>query len=171
MSRMCKECGARCCRYFCFEIDRPTSFEEFENVRWFLMHEGVVVHIDTEGDWYIAIANKCKNLLPSLRCRRYSRRPLICRQYNIDGCDFMQGNYEYQALFTTPDQIENYARMKLGPARYGRIRKNVYARVAARSARARKVQNRLAAKAPARSRSSAKRGPRGVNEVLTELFA
>ena len=135
MSKTCKECGARCCRYFCFEIDKPTSFEEFENVRWFLMHEGVAVHIDTDGDWYIAIINRCRNLLPNLRCRQYSRRPLICRSYNIEGCDFTQGNYEYQALFTTPEQIENYARMKLGPARHDRIRKKAYAKVIARRPR------------------------------------
>ena len=46
----CTRCGARCCNYFCFEIDEPDEFDEFENIRWFLCHEGVSVHID-DGDW------------------------------------------------------------------------------------------------------------------------
>ena len=45
MSKTCQECGAKCCRYFCFEIDEPDTYEEFENVRWYLCHEHVAVHV------------------------------------------------------------------------------------------------------------------------------
>jgi Fe-S-cluster containining protein len=129
MAQTCESCGARCCRYFCFEIDTPGSYEEFENARWYLMHEGVTVHIDLEGDWYIAIANRCLNLDEGNRCLQYAERPLICRKYDIDGCDFTKGNYEYIALFTKPDHIEQYARAKLGPARFDKIKAAARARV------------------------------------------
>ena len=130
MSITCRQCLARCCRYFAFEIDKPTSYKEFENLRWYLMHEGVTIHIDLEGDWYIAISNRCKNLDARNRCRDYDNRPLICRSYGQASCDFSQGDYEYRALFTKPEQLEQYARMKLGPKRFDKIRTNARARVA-----------------------------------------
>ena len=136
MAQTCETCGARCCRYFCFQIDKPGSFEEFENVRWYLLHEGVTVHIDLDNDWYIAIANRCLNLDENNRCRQYAERPLICRQYDIDGCDVTQGDYEYIALFTKPEQIEQYARAKLGAARFEKIQAAARARVEKRRAAA-----------------------------------
>ena len=129
MIQTCQTCGARCCRYFCFEIDKPSTYQEFENVRWYLLHEGVTVHIDLEGDWYIAIANRCLNLGKDDRCVAYTERPLICRQYDTEGCDFTKGDYEYQALFTTAEQVENYARAKLGAARFEKIKASARQRV------------------------------------------
>ena len=67
MSLTCRECGAKCCRYFCFEIDEPDDYEEFEDIKWYICHEGITVHID-EGDWYINIANPCKMLAEDNSC-------------------------------------------------------------------------------------------------------
>jgi Fe-S-cluster containining protein len=117
MSERCVECGARCCRYFCFEIDTPDTYEEYENIRWFLCHEGVSVHID-DGDWYISIANRCKMLGENDRCIMYEKRPLICRKYAVGNCDFTQGGYEYEALFELPEQVEAYGKRKLGKRRW-----------------------------------------------------
>ena len=122
MSKQCKECDAKCCRYFCFEIDEPDTYEEFEDIRWFLCHEGISVHID-EGDWYIHIDNKCKMLTPSGRCRIYDDRPLICRSYSTGNCDQAAGDYNYDELFETPEQIEAYAHKTLGEKAFERARK------------------------------------------------
>ncbi len=113
MSKTCQECGAKCCRYFCFEIDEPDDFEEFEDIRWFLCHEGVSVHID-DGDWFISIDNKCRMLLPDNQCSLYEHRPLICRKYSPDTCDQTSGDYDYDEEFNTPGEIEAYARKTLG---------------------------------------------------------
>ena len=131
----CQKCGARCCRYFCFEIDKPTSIQEFENVRWFLMHEGVTVHVDTEGDWYIGIANRCLNLAANNRCKQYSKRPMICRSYNVGSCDFTQGDYEYKAFFNNADEFDQYARKRLGPARYDKMQAAAWAKMEKQAAR------------------------------------
>ena len=131
----CQACGSRCCAYFCFEIDKPTTFQEFENVRWFIMHQGVTVHIDAAGDWYISIANRCLNLDEKGLCRQYETRPMICRAYTTAGCDFTLGDYEYQAVFHTPEQLENYARATMGPKRYDRIKAAKYQQVAANQAK------------------------------------
>lgn len=121
MSELCQQCGAKCCRYFCFEIDKPESYEEFENIRWYLCHQGVSVHVD-EGDWYISIENICNNLNGDNQCKDYANRPLICRRYSSGGCDYTQGAYGYEQLFTRPEQLEAYARKTLGAKAFDKAR-------------------------------------------------
>ncbi len=125
MSATCVKCGAKCCRYFCLEIDSPDSFEEFEHIRWYLMHEGVTVHIDG-GDWFLGIDNRCKMLDKDNRCTDYDNRPSICREYPDDDCDHSDGEYGYDALFTTPDELVAYARKTLGKKAYDRARAKAY---------------------------------------------
>jgi len=117
MSKTCQECGAKCCRYFCFEIDEPDCYEEFDDIRWYLCHEGVSVHIDG-GDWFIEIRNRCKMLSAENLCTIYDDRPLICRGYEPDTCDHTGGDYGYDAHFETPEQLDAYARKTLGPRKY-----------------------------------------------------
>ncbi len=117
MSKMCQTCGGRCCRYFCFQIDEPDSFDEFEDVRWYLLHEGVSVHVD-EGDWFISIANRCKLLGADNRCGDYAGRPLICRKYDPKECDFTDNEYGYEQEFLKPEQLDAYARETLGEEVY-----------------------------------------------------
>jgi Fe-S-cluster containining protein len=127
MSDVCRNCGAKCCKYFSFQIDVPDSFEEFEDVRWYLCHEGVSVHVD-EGEWYISIENKCMMLGEDNTCIGYDRRPLICRKYTMDKCDHADGDYGYDQLFKTPDELDEYARKTLGKRDYQRQRSRAFFR-------------------------------------------
>ena len=128
MSRICQRCGGACCRYFCFQIDEPDDFEEFDDVRWYLLHEDVTVHIE-DGDWYISIQNKCNVLGPDNRCMDYENRPVICRKYDPENCDFTGGDYGYDNLFETPEQIEAYARKKLGEEAYEKAKAKALAKL------------------------------------------
>jgi len=125
MSKTCVECGAKCCTYFCFEIDEPTDYGEFEDVRWFLLHQDVTVHIDG-GDWFISICNRCKMLGLDNRCGAYDTRPNICRTYDAASCDHSGGDYQYEEHFTTPEQLEAYARRMLGDVKFDRARAKVW---------------------------------------------
>ena len=118
MSKTCRECGAKCCRYFCFEIDEPDDYEEFEDIRWYLLHEGVSVHIEDNDDWYMTIANRCKALASDNRCTIYDDRPKICRAYSHETCDHVGGDYEYKEVFNRPEEIERYARNALGTDKF-----------------------------------------------------
>ncbi|MCK5114427.1 MAG: YkgJ family cysteine cluster protein [Phycisphaerae bacterium] len=120
MSDPCGNCKALCCQYFCFEIDEPDEYDEFEDIRWYLCHEGVSVHIDEDDDWYIQIENKCQMLDENHRCTIYENRPLICRNYDYDGCEATGGDFGYQEEFLTPEQLDAYARKTLGVAVYER---------------------------------------------------
>jgi len=121
MGSLCGQCGARCCRYFCFEIDKPRDYEAFENIRWYLLHEGVTVHVDRKR-WYISIDNPCKAIGPDGRCTIYENRPMICGTYEADGCDASGGDYEYEEFFSSPQQIQEYARRTLGEGAFERAR-------------------------------------------------
>ena len=120
MSEPCGKCKALCCQYFCFEIDEPDDFDEFEDIRWYLCHDDVSVHIDDEDDWYIQIENKCKMLDENHRCTIYENRPLICRNYDYDTCEASGGDFGYDEEFTTPEQLDAYARRTLGVRVYER---------------------------------------------------
>jgi len=134
MDERCKRCGAKCCTYFCFQIDEPDDFNEFDDLRWYLCHEGVSIHIE-DGDWYISIANRCKMLTEDNLCRIYEERPIICRTYSPDNCDATPGGYDYEEEFTTPEQLEEYAKRVLGAEAYERAKRRARAK-ADRKARA-----------------------------------
>lgn len=114
----CEKCKALCCRYFCFEIDEPDDYEEFEDIRWYLCHEGVSVHIDEDNDWYIQIENPCLKLDGKNRCAEYEDRPLICRTYSDENCEATGSDYGYLEEFKTPEQLDAYARKTLGDYAY-----------------------------------------------------
>ena len=128
----CKECGGKCCKYFCLQIDTPDSFEEFENLRWFLLHEGITVHVE-DGAWYMSVPNRCKALSADGQCTAYEDRPLVCRRYATNNCDHTGGDYEFQEHFRTPEELARYARKALGEKAYDRAKERVGRKAARRS--------------------------------------
>jgi Fe-S-cluster containining protein len=120
MDDMCAKCKALCCKYFCFEIDAPDEYDDFEDIRWYLCHEGVSVHVDEDEDWYIHIENPCSKLDENDRCTIYEDRPLICRRYSGENCELTGSDYGYLHEFTTPEQLDEYAHKTLGEKEYER---------------------------------------------------
>lgn len=119
---LCDQCVALCCRYFAFEIDKPTTRRDFEDLRWYMLHDDVLIFVE-EGEWYIQINRKCKALLPDNRCAIYENRPSICRQYTTDHCDWHAEEYHYDHLFTEPEQIAAFAKEYLAKKRRQRGRR------------------------------------------------
>jgi Fe-S-cluster containining protein len=109
---LCEQCSALCCRYFALPVDNPTCRHDYDNIRWYLLHENVTIFVE-EGQWYIGIANRCKMLEPDNRCGIYDTRPKVCRGYSTDNCEYHGGDYEFEALFTSAEQLETYAKEKL----------------------------------------------------------
>lgn len=108
----CDLCTGLCCRYFALPIDTPEDRDDYDDIRWYLCHEDVTVFVE-DGDWYVNVKNKCKNLLPKdNRCKIYDSRPKICRGYSHDECDFVEGDYEYDLNFTDDKQMEEYIKVK-----------------------------------------------------------
>lgn len=105
MNKLCKTCGALCCKYFALEIDRPTTRGDLENIRWYLSHHKVAIFIQEKG-WYLKVGNRCKHLAGNGRCKVYDERPAICRKHNVLECE-----YHYRSAvreIRTLKQLERY---------------------------------------------------------------
>jgi Fe-S-cluster containining protein len=105
-----------CCRNFALPIDNPKTARQFDDIRWYLLHENVVIFVE-DKQWYIGILNRCKQLQDDNRCGIYENRPRICRKYSTDACEFHGGEYNYSHLFTSAEQLETYAHKWLARAR------------------------------------------------------
>lgn len=112
-SILCEHCTAACCRYVAVPLDRLRTVRDYDDVRWYLMHQGVSVFVE-DGDWYIQFQTRCKNLAADNRCGIYTTRPAICRDYQPGDCDYAGGAYGYDNLFTHPGQIDEYYETKTG---------------------------------------------------------
>lgn len=143
---LCEQCVALCCRYFAFSVDKPEKKRDFEDLRWYILHEDTVIFVE-EGEWYVQVNRKCKALLPDNRCAVYDRRPAICRGYKTDACDWHADAYAYDHVFTEPEQIERYAKEYLAAKRKRARRK------------AASEKNRKQAAAPKRRVRARKAGP------------
>lgn len=113
---LCSYCTAKCCRYFALPIETPTRRKDFEYIRWYLLHGEATVFTE-DGDWYLMVHTACKHLLADHRCGIYETRPLICREYTTDNCEY-EDHWVYEHYFETAEQVAEYAEAVL-PRRKG----------------------------------------------------
>jgi uncharacterized protein len=106
---LCEHCTAACCRYIALPIETPTERADFDDVRWYLLHENISVFVE-KGDWYISIVTSCRHVQADGRCGIYARRPRICRKYTTENCDYHSGDYGWEAHFTCPEHLDEYLR-------------------------------------------------------------
>lgn len=112
-SILCEHCTAACCRYVAVPLDPPRSARDYDDIRWYLMHEGIQVFVE-DGGWYIQFTTRCRNLAADNRCSIYATRPDICRDYEPGNCDYVGGAYGYDHLFIHPRQIEEFYERRTG---------------------------------------------------------
>ena len=112
-SILCEHCTAACCRYIAIPIDTPKNKRDYDDIRWYLMHEGITVFVE-EDEWYCQFQTTCRNLGLDNRCTVYDTRPEICAEYKAQDCDYVGGTYGYEQLFTHPKAIEDYYFEKTG---------------------------------------------------------
>ena len=115
--QLCDHCGAKCCRYFALPIDKPKEWQDFDYIRWYLLHEHAAVFTE-EDCWYLLVQNRCKHLRDDHLCDIYDTRPQICRDYTTADCEY-DDDWTYDHYWETPEQIEEYAEAVLG-AREGK---------------------------------------------------
>jgi Fe-S-cluster containining protein len=110
---LCNHCMAKCCRYFALPIDKPKDWEDFDFIRWYLLHDRAAIFTD-EGAWYLLVYNPCRHLGDDQLCGIYDTRPQICRDYATANCEY-NDDWVYDHYWETPEQIEEYAEAVLGP--------------------------------------------------------
>lgn len=110
---LCEHCTAMCCRYFALPLETPTTWEDFDHMRWYIMHGKAAIFVD-EGVWYLTVYGDCKHLQPNNMCGIYHTRPQICRDYSTDNCEY-DNNGVYDQYFESPEQVWEYAEAVLPP--------------------------------------------------------
>lgn len=110
---LCTYCTARCCRYFALPIETPTTWQDFDHMRWYIMHGRSAIFVD-DNTWYLLVFGDCENLLEDNRCGIYLTRPQICRTYSTDNCEY-DNDSVYDKYFESQDQIWEYAEAVLPP--------------------------------------------------------
>jgi len=103
---LCEYCTARCCRYFAMPIDTPTDYEEWDFIRWFLLHDRASIFLE-DDTWYLLVHTECKHLQADHRCGIYETRPQICRDYSTDNCEY-DDDTTYDKYIETPEQVWEY---------------------------------------------------------------
>ena len=81
---VCPPCG-KCCRHVAVGIDGPVSVNGASTALWLVYHRNVSVYQSHDGDWFVLFPTTCDNLLPNGFCAVYENRPLLCREYDVDG--------------------------------------------------------------------------------------
>lgn len=119
-ANLCEYCHGKCCRYFALPLDEPVDWEDFEHIRWYVLHEFATVFTE-EDNWFLLVHTKCKNLDEANRCTGYENRPNICRAYTTEKCEYAD-DWVYDRYFETPEQVEEYAEAYLGPREGDNIR-------------------------------------------------
>ena len=112
---LCEFCTAKCCRYFALPLDDPENWKDFENIRWFLLHDRAAVFVE-DGTWYILVHTACRHLRPDNLCGIYHTRPDICRSYSTKNCEY-EDDWVYDHYWELPEQVAEYAEAVLGPRR------------------------------------------------------
>jgi len=106
----CEGCEARCCRYVATQIDSPTAKQDYDYLRWYLLHRHVNVFIDHGGGWFIEFETPCEQLGEDHRCRGYETRPQICRGHGVGDtdCEFHGATEPYRIRFKTAQALEDW---------------------------------------------------------------
>jgi Fe-S-cluster containining protein len=81
----CAGCD-HCCRYVAIGIPTPRSKRDFDNIRWYILHQNVSVMADWEGQWMVQFDTPCEWLVEG-RCTHYEFRPDVCRDYDPAECE------------------------------------------------------------------------------------
>jgi uncharacterized protein len=110
--RLCEYCTAKCCRYFALPLDTPKNRDDFDFIRWYLLHDFATVFVD-EGTWYLLVHTVCQHLGADNRCGIYDTRPQICRDYSTKNCEY-EDDAVYDMYFETPEQVSEYVEAVLG---------------------------------------------------------
>jgi Fe-S-cluster containining protein len=104
----CFDCKGQCCNHVAVPIDKPTTRDDFGDIRWYVSHKNVQVFVE-DGDWYLCFLTPCRYLTKDYLCSDYDNRPKICRDYDPENCERHGDGKPYDHLFNTVEEVEAYA--------------------------------------------------------------
>ena len=123
--RQCQhECRSRCCRYITIIIPAPKRKVDFDELSWFLAHENISVYVEARR-WHVEVQSPCKYLTEDNLCEIYENRPIVCRGYDVESCEYPARPY-HRLHFDTKEAFDSWmARRKLLQQERRRTRRQV----------------------------------------------
>ena len=105
----CEGCAGKCCTYVAVELDAPGSRSDFEDMIYYLHHEGVKIAVVTGDDeddltWYLEFAGRCRYLDSEGWCTIYEQRPRVCRDHKTDECEH-HAPESFHDIHTVPELL------------------------------------------------------------------
>ena len=110
-SAKCGACDGKCCRHIALEIDEPDDAAQFDDIRWYLCHQGVQVFVE-DGKWYLQVYARCRYLDDNFSCTNYENRPNLCRSYDMGSCEGTKLDFEYELHFKSDADLDAYLSKK-----------------------------------------------------------
>ncbi len=105
----CEECDAECCRYVTTIIDAPENAADWDEIRWLLIHKGVSVYVDEDGDWNVEVPANCKYLdEETKKCGNYENRPQVCRDHGTHECEENDDAFDPDICFESEEDLDEY---------------------------------------------------------------
>lgn len=110
----CSFCvGSKCCTYVTQQIDTPRSMKDFDLLLWQVSHPQVQAYKDEDGWFLIIVQVPCAHIQPSGACGIYEKRPMICRDYSNDICEFDEDAEDsFELYFEEYEDLDAFCRKR-----------------------------------------------------------
>lgn len=100
-----------CCRHVAVEIDAPESDKEFDQIKWFLLHEDIWIFIDNDDSWNMQVNRPCVKLKDKT-CSIYKSRPGICRDYSAKSCERNGDGDSFKIMWKSLEEFESWLKTR-----------------------------------------------------------
>ncbi len=107
-----RRCRARCCGYLTVHVDAPRAHADWDEMRWWLAHEGTMVTKDEDG-WLLHVKTPCRHLRADNLCGIYQDRMTTCAGYDAATCEFVDAVPFPLELRSEADLADHLERRKL----------------------------------------------------------
>jgi len=100
IDKKCARCKKSiCCSSINQKIPAPKSIYDFDHLLWQVSHENVNIFKDADG-WFLHIHTVCEHLGDHGVCQIYEERPMVCREYDNEYCEFDESIEEASEFFS-----------------------------------------------------------------------
>ena len=113
LDKKCSKCKkSLCCNSINQKVDTPKTIYDFDHLLWQVSHENINIFKDSDG-WFLHIHSRCQHLLTGGVCGIYEQRPMVCREYDNDFCEFDESIEEASKyFFSSYEQFEKFCRKR-----------------------------------------------------------
>jgi len=113
VDKKCAKCKKSiCCNSINQKISAPRTIYDFDHLLWQVSHENINIFKDSDG-WFLHIHSRCQHLLQGGICNIYDERPMVCREYDNDYCEFDESiEKASQYFFSTYNEFEKFCRKR-----------------------------------------------------------